>query len=431
MASTTSTRRDFLAGAAATAAGAAGLSLTGSFARTASAGPEAEIVVKPCTVVIFLRGGQDALNTCVPWADGTYYDMRPNIGVPPPDKPGGALALDGTFGLHPSLGGFKRLWDQGLLVPVVNAGSPHPSRSHFECQDFLDYGTAGDRSVHDGWLNRYLSATAGPGGAGSEFRALAMQGRLPRSLRGAYPVLAVPDRLDFGGSRGEDTDVLDLFDPLYKSPPSMERPGTMGERTDADTLTQNGRTTIDVLRRLEEIVSRKAPGTEAVYPASAGRLGQQLKRTARVLKAGQGLECVGIDWNGWDHHINEGGPQEQDLISRMLAQLGSAVETFFEDVKDMRNQVTLLVLTEFGRTNEENGNRGTDHGRGSVMFVAGGRVKGKKVYGEWAPLAGGGRDLPVTTDFRSVYSEVLHGPMRLHPSKQLFPKFTPKPVGLF
>jgi uncharacterized protein (DUF1501 family) len=428
------TRREFIvAGAAGAVGAAAGLSMGGALARRAFAAPEKEIAVKPTLVVVFLRGGQDALNTLVPYADGHYYDMRPNIAVPTPDKEDGAIQLDSTFGFHPALAGFKTLWDAKLLAPVVNCGSHHPSRSHFDCQDFIDFGAPGDKSVHDGWLNRYLTATS-PNGPEGEFRALAMQGRLPRSLRGQYPVLAVPDNITF---RRAGEDVLDLFDDLYKAPPSMGGPGEMGTRPDEDELTQNGRTTIETLRKLEEIVTSKAAGNEVKYPLGAGRLGQQLMKTARVLKAGQGVEVVAMDWNGWDHHINEGGPGRQDVIWRMLDQLGTACATFFEDVKDMRNKVTLLVMTEFGRTNNENGNRGTDHGHGSVMFAMGGGVRGGKVYGDWTGLEPGktyqARDLLVTTDFRQVFSETLFDFMKLHPSKSLFPKFTPAEtrLGLF
>jgi uncharacterized protein (DUF1501 family) len=329
--------------------------------------------------------------------------------------------------------GFKQLFDDKLLAPIVNAGSPNGSRSHFDCQDFMDFGTAGDKSVHDGWLNRYLSATS-PNGAEGDFRALAMQGRLPRSLRGDFPVLAVPDRLTFRGDNGED--VLALFDDLYKAPPSMQGAREMGTRPDEDALTQNGRTTIDTLRRLESILTTKA-ANEAKYPLSAGRLGQQLLKTARVIKSGTGIQVVGIDVGGWDTHINEGGPAETDAMWRMLASLSESITTFFTDIQDMRKYVTMLVVTEFGRTNEENGNRGTDHGHGSTMFAIGGSVKGGKVYGTWSGLEPAktymNRDLAVTTDFRAVFSETLFDHMKLHPSKQLFPKFTPPEtkLGLF
>jgi uncharacterized protein (DUF1501 family) len=429
-----STRRDFLAGTAAGALGAAGLSLAGGpLLRAASAAPDNTISVSPVTIIVFLRGGQDSLNTLVPFGEGLYYDMRPSIAIPPPDKAGGALPVDGMFGFHPAMKGFKKLYDEKLLAPIVNVGSPNPSRSHFDCQDFIDFGTAGDKSVHEGWLNRYLGATS-PGGPEGEFRALAMQGRLPRSLRGKYPVLAVPDRMTFRGDNGED--VLALFDDVYKAPPSMSGPKEMGTRPDEDELTQNGRTTIDTLRKLEEILGTKAQG-EIKYPLAAGRLGQQLLKAARVIKSGRGVQVVGMDIGGWDTHINEGGPADTDNMWRMLDGLSTAITTFFDDIKDMRNQVTMLVVTEFGRTNEENGNRGTDHGHGSTMFAIGGAVRGGKVYGEWAGLQPGktymNRDLQVTTDYRQIFAEVLHDHMKLHPSKQLFPKFTPaeKKLGLF
>jgi uncharacterized protein (DUF1501 family) len=120
----------------------------------------------------------------------------------------------------------------------------------------------------------------------------------------------------------------------------------------------------------------------------------------------------------------------------MLRQLGDAIAAFFEDVRPMRRNVTMLVLTEFGRTNEENGNRGTDHGHGGLMFVAGGSLKGKRVHGDWTGLAPGktyeNRDLAVTTDFRTVMLEIARGPLGLSPDKTLFPRFTPeRALGLF
>ena len=424
-----STRREFLA---ATAATAAGLTLYGPLAKSAEARPEREIAMKPSLIVLFLRGGQDCLNTLVPYSDGRYYDLRPNIAVPTPDKPNGAIDLDGTFGLNPALTGFKKLWDEKLLAPICCAGLGHPSRSHFACQDYMEYGALGDKSVRNGWLNRFLQATS-PRGPEGEFRALALQARLPRSLRGKYPVLAAARARTRGG--GED--VLDLFDDLYKNPPSMERPGMEGQRHDADELTANGKTTIETLRKLDEILSTKAHGHEVNYPATLGRLGQQFRMAARVLKSGQGVEVIGMDWNGWDHHIREGSVNENDAIFRMNKVLGDSLATFYEDVKFMKKKVTTIIMTEFGRTNRENGNFGTDHGHGGAMYVVGGNVNGGKVYGDWTGLAPGrsyqNRDLLVTTDWRQVFSETLHDYMRLHPSKQLFKGFTAaeKGLGLF
>jgi uncharacterized protein (DUF1501 family) len=427
------TRREVLA---AGAAGLAGMSVYGSFAKPALAAPEKEIAVKPAVIVLYFRGGQDALNTLVPYTDGHYYDMRPNISIPPPNEENGCIDLDGTFGLNPSLVGFKKLWDAGMLAPVVNCGVPSASRSHFAMQDYMEQGRLRNSPVRSGWLNRFLTETS-PNGPEGEFRALALQSRLPRSLRGAYPALAVaPSRVGMKKT-DKDSDVLELFDNLYKQPPSMDRPGMTGERSDEDELTQNGRATIDSLRKLEEILSQKAAGKEVRYPATAGRLGQQLKMAARLLKSGQGVEAIALDWGGWDHHINEGGREETDTIRRMLAQLGSAVSTFFDDIQFMKNKVTMIMMTEFGRTNRENGNFGTDHGHGGNMFLVGGKVKGGKVYGDWGGLAPGktfqNRDLMVNTDWRDVFTEVLYDHLKLHPSKQIFQKWTPSEtkLGLF
>lgn len=427
------TRREVLA---AGAAGLAGLSVYGTLARTAHAAPEKEIAVRPAVVAIYLRGGNDALNTLVPYTEGRYYDMRPTIAVPPPGKENGCIDLDGTFGLNPALTGFKALWDQKMLAPIVNAGVNSPSRSHFQMQDFMEQGRMRNSPVRSGWLNRYLTATSA-GDHEADFRALALQSRLPRSMRGKFPALAVAPSRARGRRKDKDSDVLDLFDKLYKKPPSMEGAGMKSDRADEDELTQNGRATIDALRKLEEILTQKPAGKEVRYPATAGRMGQQLKMAARLLKSGQGVQAVALDRNGWDHHINEGGGNTDATIYRMLSEVGTAVSTFYEDIQFMKNMVTTVIMTEFGRTNRENGNNGTDHGHGSVMWVIGGKVNGGKVYGDWTGLAPGktyqNRDLLVTTDWRDVLSEVLYDHLRLHPSKTVFDKFTPRDdkLGLF
>ncbi|MCP5065982.1 MAG: DUF1501 domain-containing protein [bacterium] len=427
-----STRREILA---AGAAGVAGLSFYGSLAKNAEAAPEREIAMKPALVVIFLRGGQDALNTLVPYSVGSYYDIRPNIAVPAPGEERGAIDLDGTFGLNPALTGFKNLWDKKMLAPITCVGSPNPSRSHFDQQDFLEYGAPGDKSVRDGWLNRFLNTTTSSAGPEGEFRSVAIQPRLPRSLRGKYPVLAVPQSMLRPSRGGGSDDVLDLFDDIYGAPPSMEKPGTMGKRPDEDELTVNGRTTIATLRKLEEILKSKKGGGTVRYPATAGYMGRQLEMAARVLRSGQGVEIACVDRNGWDHHINEGSSNETDNIYRMLQEVGMAVETFMKDMDSMKKKVNVLIMTEFGRTNKENGNFGTDHGRGGNMYLVGGNVKGGKVYGDWdaSHIAKSKRELPVTTDFRTVFTEVLHKHLRLHPSKNLFKGFTPpeKLLGLY
>ncbi|VAX40556.1 Protein of unknown function (DUF1501), partial [hydrothermal vent metagenome] len=170
---------------------------------------------QPVIVQIFLRGGQDQLNTFVPYTDKTYYNIRPTIAVPKKE----VLKVDKQFGFHPALKPLEKSFRQGIFAPIVNSGSPHPTRSHFDAQDFMEYASLGDRSARNGWLNRYLTASASPtsatpkGAKSNTFyiRALAMQERLPRSLRGSFPVVAVPDNL------GNIDEVLELFEDMYQS----------------------------------------------------------------------------------------------------------------------------------------------------------------------------------------------------------------------
>ncbi len=426
-------RRDLLR---AGALGAAAAGLGGPLARRVMAAPDPEVSARRVLVAVFLRGGQDGLNVLVPYADPRYPELRPNIHLPPPGEDGGVLDLDGTFGLHPALTGLKRLYDEKLLAPIVCVGSPHPTRSHFDAQDFMEYGAPGDRLVKTGWLNRYLEATAPAAGPDASLRGVAMQRRLPRSLRGAYPALAVPASLGLGSRRprdGDGDDVLDLFDPLYGQPDAAAMGGT---RPDEDRLEAAGRTTIETLKRLEDVLASTGGRSAARWPSDAGPLGEPLRRTARLLQAGQGTEVVAVDWNGWDHHIGEGGPGEEGQLPRMLGQLDRAITAFFEELRPMRATVTMLLMTEFGRTNAENGNRGTDHGHASLMLAIGGRVKGGKVHGEWTTLAPGktyeNRDLVVTTDFRTVFCETLTDFLRLPADREVFPGFTgARKLGLF
>ena len=202
-------------------------------------------------------------------------------------------------------------------------------------------------------------------------------------------------------------------------------------------MTQNGRHTIDTLKKLERILATKPKGKEVRYPRSLQRLGQQMQMAARILKSGQGVEAIGVDWNGWDTHIDEGGSKPEDVMFRRLKILGDAISLFFDDIQHMKKRVTMLIMTEFGRTNRENGNFGTDHGHGGLMFAIGGKVNGGKVYGVWPGLAPGktyqNRDLLVTTDWRTVLSETLYDFVGLHPSRKIFKGFAPpeQKLGLF
>ncbi len=365
----------------------------------------------PLFVCIFLRGGADALNILPPYGEKRYYELRPTIAVPPPEKggAGGVIPLDGTFGLHPALAPLKPLYDDKRFAPIVDAGSPHPTRSHFEAQYFMDTAAPGNKGVRSGWLNRYLRLSRKPK---APLRALAPQGLLPRSLRGDYPVLAFPGR-----AGGRDLSrLLDRFAPLY-GPPSR------GE--ERDPVLASGWETIQSLRRYLAIQNKKVQAPPRPYPQ--GPLGPRLQAVAKIVAHGDPLEIACLDWGGWDTHTNEGGARGR--LAGMLDHLGKSLAAFMEDLGPAAERALVLVQSEFGRTCKENGNGGTDHGHGGVMLLLGGPVRGGKVYGRWRGLEKNalyqGRDLPVTTDFRDVYAEILERHLGFPPPENFFPGYRP------
>ncbi len=389
----------------------------------------------PILVVIFLRGGQDAINTVIPFAESHYEEFRPTIHIPTKGAKGERTVLKITqeLGLHPGLASFLPLWKAKRFAPVVAVGSPHPTRSHFDAQDFMEHAAPGLRTVRSGWLNRYLALTADRNGKDSHLRALAMQGLLPRSLRGEYPVFAVPRGLE-----GKTGKILDLFGELYGADAKGMGGEKMGRRQpetqkpkDKDPVVAAGRTTIEALRRFQEL-QKKTPKSQVKYPR--GPLSSKLQGIAKVIRAGEALEIACADWNGWDHHAQEGSLDGK--MDRMHQEVSASILAFLQDLGEDAKRTVVMTMTEFGRTVRENGNSGTDHGHGGTMFLAGGPVKGGKIYGKWPgidPMAlYQGRDLAVTTDFRDVMAEVLQKHMGLKRiPRDFFPDYRPgKPLGL-
>ncbi len=421
------TRRDFLRFGLV----GGGLALTGpnlsAISARAFAGapaPDRERVL----VTIFLRGGADALNIVMPLDDPDYLKLRPGIAVVSGEDAAAApLALDDRFGMNPALAPLKPFWDSGRFAPIVCTGSPHPTRSHFDAQDFMEYAAPGRRDIRDGWLNRYLTASADPQ-KDEGLRAVAMQKKLPRALRGKYAVLAAPAR-----SRKDMDEVLDQFDDLYGSPPTAGE-GEMGERPEEDAALDVGRNTIEKLRRFYALVEdAEVEASPVRYPKD--ELGRGLERVARAIKAKAGLQVSSLDYGGWDTHTNQGGAVGS--MANRLGNLAKSLSAFAADLGDERmKKVCVLVMTEFGRTCAENGNRGTDHGHGGHMLLLSGALKEKKVHGRWDGLDAKklytGRDLPVTTDFRAVFGETLDDFMGFAPPKDFFPEYRrPRRMGLF
>jgi uncharacterized protein (DUF1501 family) len=358
-------------------------------------------------VVVLQRGAADGLNTVVPYAERDYYDARRTIAIAAPRRDSeSALDLDGRFGLHPALAPLVPLWQERRLAVVHAVGSPDPTRSHFDAQDFLESGTPGRRSTEDGWLNRQLQAA---GTAKSPLRAVAITPTLPRALQGRAPALAMASLRAFGLRPAAGPQLARGFEDMYAAAVRDALHDTSAEAFDA----------MDALRAKDP--SRLAASAGARYPR--GPLGEALRQVAQLVKADLGVEVAFAETGGWDHHAAEGGATGQ--LANRLRELGSSLAAFYQDLGPRGDDVVLVTLTEFGRTVRENGNRGTDHGHGSVAFVAGGATRGGRVHGRWPGLGPEalyeGRDLAVTTDFRDLLGELLAGHMGTRDLRAVFP----------
>jgi len=373
-------------------------------------------------VVLFQRGAADGLNIVVPYAEPNYYRLRPSIAIPQPGRGGAgaaAIDLDGYFGLHPSLAPLEPLFHRNQLAIVHAAGSPDPTRSHFDAQDFMESGTPGVKATDDGWLDRAIQTI--PEDNASPFRAVAMGPNLPRMLRGGAGAIALPDLKNFKvipQSAAMNNVVQGGFEAMYSQSVDHALHGTGTETFEA----------IDMLSKID--TSKLPPENGAQYPTS--RLGQNMQQIGQLLKAKVGVEVLFVDCGGWDNHVNEGGVQGQ--LSNLLKDLGQSLAAFHQDMGDRMQDIVVVTMSEFGRTAKENGNRGTDHGHANCMFVMGGEVKGGKVYGKWPGLndhqLNDGRDLALTTDFRDVLGELVAHHIGLPSLKGVFPGYEPKFPGL-
>ena len=362
-------------------------------------------------ITIFQRGAVDGLNMVVPFGERDYYAARPSIAIPRPNATDGALDLDGFFGLHPRLAPLKPLWDARQLAIVHASGSPDGTRSHFDAQDYMESATPGVKSTQDGWLNRYLHAKEHA--EATPFRAVALAGQLPRSLQGTAPALAIGQIGQFGIRAGQATEMVQAsFESEYAAAADK-------------VLNRTGGQAFDAVRMLKAADPAKyQPENGAEYPRSG--YGEALRQIAQLVKADVGLEVAFAEAGGWDTHANQGGATGQ--LGARLDDFGRGIAALTRDLGDRMADIVILTMSEFGRTVAENGNRGTDHGHGNAMMIIGGQhVRGGKVYGKWPGLAReqryDGRDLAVTTDFRSVFAEVVRGHLGVTDTRAIFPGF--------
>lgn len=365
-------------------------------------------------VVIFQRGAADGLNIVVPHREKTYYDLRPSIGIPQ----NAVLDLDGFFGLHPAMQPIKPLWDSGHLAIVHACGSPDPTRSHFDAQDFMESGTPGLKSTPDGWLNRALSAedaTCHDRSCSAHkvapFRAVALGSQLPRTLEGKIPAVAIDNVKSFnvGGQNTATASIAASFESMYDDSVNAVLHGTATETFEA----------VKMLKAADP--AQYVPAAGANYPN--GQFGQSMKQIAQLLKANLGVEAAFADIGGWDTHQNQGNVNGQ--LANRLKEFSESLAAFWTDMGDDAQNITLVTMSEFGRTVHQNGTGGTDHGHANVMFVLGGPVSGGKVYGKWPGMDKHQlyeeRDLAITTDFRQVLGEAAYRTLGSKNLETVFP----------
>jgi uncharacterized protein (DUF1501 family) len=369
---------------------------------------------RPVLVCLFQRGAVDGLSMIVPHGEAAYYRDRPRIAIPRER----VIDLDGHFGLHPALGSLKPFWDNRSLALIHAVGSPDSTRSHFDAQDYMETGTPGRKSTTDGWLNRACQHSEEH--ANTPFRSVAFGPELPRILAGSAPSLALEDLRTFGirETRGSNDRLTRAFEAMYQGASTGLLASSADEGFEAARL----------LRQLNP--GQYTPANNAQYPP--GKLGRSMQQIAQLIKADLGVEIAFVDVSGWDTHVAQGSDTGQ--LGNRLTELGGALGAFATDLGERMSDVVLLTMSEFGRTVKENGSAGTDHGHGTAMMLLGGNVKGGRVLGRWPGLDEAeryeGRDLAVTTDFRSLFGEVLTKHLGIADLSAVFPGFSsPTPIN--
>lgn len=370
-------------------------------------------------VCIFQRGAMDGLMAVSPFTDPHLKTLRPTLFMSPVQAQGGMTDLDGQFGLHPALNSLSPFFKEGRMSIVHGVGSPNNTRSHFDAQDFMESGTPFNKGTNSGWLNRAVGLT---GHEATPFSAVSLTSALPRSLYGDREALAISNLQDFAiqmqGNPMAGNIAAKSFESLY-------------DQTSNQLLNKTGKESFEAMKMLKSTDIRNyQPAHGAVYPNSP--LGNSLKQIVTLIKMEVGVEVAFAESGGWDTHFNQG--TVNGAFARNLRDFSDSIASFWTDMGQYQDEVTVMTMTEFGRTAHQNGTGGTDHGRASCLFVLGNDVQGGKVYHNMKSLAKAdledGRDLPVSTDFRAVFSAVAKGHLKLNQTKGLFPGWDGKDIGL-
>ena len=357
------------------------LTLLAPFARLAHALPNADARF----VVVILRGALDGLAAVAPYGEPQYKSLRGALALDSPGTAGGALKLDGLFGLHPSLTNLHAMYQAKELAVLHAVATPYRERSHFDAQKVLEAGNLSPAATEGGWLNRALAELKSAGGKRD---AVALADTVPLVLRGDFPVNSwAPSKLP-----DADQDLLARVRRMYEN----------ADPRLADRL-------IEALDAREMIGDTSGAGDPAMGDRGGGQINPIVTAAARFLKSSSGPRVAAIDIGGWDTHANQGAGQGN--LATRLRGLDAGVQTLKTELGPVWKDTTVLIVTEFGRTVAVNGTRGTDHGTGGAAFLVGGAVNGGRIVGEWPGLAQRdlyqNRDLRPMTDLRGVCKGVL------------------------
>lgn len=344
-------------------------------------------------IVILMRGAVDGLSLVAPYMERNYYNARPNIAIDRPGQTDGLLNLDGFFGLHPALAPLMPLWENRSLAFIHASGSPSETRSHFEAQDIMETALLNSAMATQGWMNglaQILPENHSP------TRTLSFGNVMPKIFEGRENVSTVPTNFRPKDPKHPDNPQVDQqFSALYGN--SSQLGNLYHEGVSArETMSQDLETEM-------ETAGKGAPGVDAFV--------LQSQRAAEMIRRDPSVQLVFMDVGGWDTHVGQGNAKGQ--LANKLSKLGEGLAALTQGLGDQYQNTAILIMSEFGRTVAQNGNNGTDHGHGNVAWLMGGNVRGGKVYGRWPGLDVSqlheGRDLAVTTDFRSIIGAVANG----------------------
>lgn len=362
-------------------------------------------------VCVFLRGGADGLSLVPPYADPHYRAARPTLAVAAPGQNGGAIDLDGYFGLHPALAPLVPLYQSGQLAVIQAVGATQADRSHFSAQSLMERAVNANSGLDSGWLGRHLQLDAGDQ---RKLRGIAIEPALDQSLLGSLDAAAIADAASFN------------LHSRYGAPwiSQLESLSTGGDSRYAATA----ETTLRLVRNFREGgIFTAPPDNGATYPA--GPFGMRMRQAAQYIKGDIGVEAITVNVHGWDTHASQNA-----ALAGGLRDLAEGLAAFATDLDARMADVTLVTMSEFGRRLDQNASGGTDHGSGNVMLALGGGVRGGRVYGDWPTLAPAMLDagaLAITTDYRSVLIEWLAQRTGNAQAASLFPGFSGAALGVF